>query len=84
MVGGLPEGVGGAGWRGERGKNRDNCNSIINKIKKKIEKETKADGSFISHIQPQNLIWLLRSHNLIWKMNKEGGISRSSRCDSLL
>ena len=39
MVGGLPEGVGVAGWRDERGKrNWDNCNSIINKIHfKKVE-----------------------------------------------
>ena len=29
---GIPEGVGGAGWRGQRGKNWDNYNSIINKI----------------------------------------------------
>ena len=29
MVGGLPEEVGGAGWRGAK---RDNCNNIINKI----------------------------------------------------
>ena len=29
----MPEGVGGAGWRSQRGKNQDNSNSIINKIK---------------------------------------------------
>ena len=36
-VGGLPEGVGGAGWRWAkiREKNQDNHNSIINKIIKK-------------------------------------------------
>ena len=28
----LPEGVGGTEWREQRGKNQDNCNSIINKI----------------------------------------------------
>ena len=32
MVGGLPEGVGAAGWRGAKGGNQDYCNSIINKI----------------------------------------------------
>ena len=31
-VWGLPEG-GGVGWRGQRGKNWDGCNSLINKIK---------------------------------------------------
>ena len=30
--GGLPEGVGGAGWRGAKGKNQNNCNSIIDNI----------------------------------------------------
>ena len=29
---GLPEGVGGAGLRGAKGENQDNCNSIINKV----------------------------------------------------
>ena len=32
MVVGLLEGVGGAGWRGAKGGNEDNCNSIINDI----------------------------------------------------
>ena len=32
MVGGWPEGVGGTGWRGQRRKNWDNHNSIINKV----------------------------------------------------
>ena len=32
MMWGLPEGVGGAGWRGANWKTWDNCNSIINKI----------------------------------------------------
>ena len=35
MVGGLPDGVGQVlGGAGERRKNQDNCNSIVNKIKK--------------------------------------------------
>ena len=32
MVQGWPEGVGGAGWRGKKGKDWDNCNSIIHEI----------------------------------------------------
>ena len=32
MVWGLYEAVGGAEWRGPKGENWDNCNSIINKI----------------------------------------------------
>ena len=42
-VGGLPEGVGGAGWRWAkiREKNQDNHNSIINKIIKKNLKDKK-------------------------------------------
>ena len=35
MVGGLPEGVEGAGWRGAKGKNLDNCNGVINKMQLK-------------------------------------------------
>ena len=38
MVGGRPEGVRGAGGRGEKGKNQDNYTSIINKINFKKEK----------------------------------------------
>ena len=38
--GGLPEGMGSAGWKRQRGENEDNHNSIINKIQfKKEEKE---------------------------------------------
>ena len=28
----LPGGVWGAGWKGAKGENQDNCNNIINKI----------------------------------------------------
>ena len=35
MMGGVPEGVEGAGWRRAMGEKWDNCNSIINKYKLK-------------------------------------------------
>ena len=28
----MPEGIGGTGWRGAKGENQDNYNSLINKI----------------------------------------------------
>ena len=54
MVWGLPEGVGGAGWRGTKGENQDNCNSILIKIyffKKEICKNVKEYHSNICFVK---------------------------------
>ena len=42
--GGMPEGVGGAGWRGAKGENWDNRNSIVNKYNLKKERYNKDRG----------------------------------------
>ena len=50
MVGGLPERVGVLSGGGLRGKNQDNCNSIINKIQLKINNFIKRKESIIKNV----------------------------------
>ena len=71
MVWGLPEGIGVLGRGGQRGKNRDNCNSITYKIQfKKIKR--------IKRIQWSDSTLFKR------KVEKGGGINKQTTPNNLI